>query len=279
MKNLIWILTALFLVTACSREEPAEPVTEEEPAAIEVPAAEETEEPTAAEEDADEAVEIVEETAAEPEPEEEAIVLEPPDAPVAPAEWKYKEGQHYARIVPTQPTLGGADKIEVAEFFFYSCPHCNDFEPIIKGWSENKPANVRFVQIPATWNNLLMLHAQMYYTHEVLARNGALADGEGFHAAVYTEIHRRGNRLASESSIRALFGRFGVSAEDFDRTWSSFEVAQKIRVAQDLMRRYGISSTPMMVVNGKYRTGGAEAGGYSNLLELLDELVVRESLR
>ena len=106
-----------------------------------------------------------------------------------------------------------------------------------------------------------------------------LADGSGFHSAVFTEIHRRGNRLASENSIRTLFQRFGVGPEDFDRTWNSFEVAQKLRVAQDLMRRYGVSSTPTMVVNGKYRTGGAEAGSYSNLLELLDELVVRESLR
>ena len=280
MKHLTWILAALFLVAACGKEEPAEPAAEEEPAAVEAPAAEEAAEDEApAEEAAEEVVEVVEETAAEPEPEEEAIVLEQPEAPAAPAEWKYREGEHYARIVPTQPTLGGADKIEVAEFFFYSCPHCNDFEPIIKDWSENKPANVRFVQIPATWNNLLMLHARMYYTHEVLARNGQLADGEAFHNAVYTEIHRRGNRLATENSIRTLFERFGVGAEDFDRAWTSFEVAQKIRVAQDLMRRYGISSTPTVVVNGKYRTGGAEAGGYSNLLELIDELVVRESLR
>ena len=277
MKNLIWILAALFLVAACGKDEPAEPVAEEEPAAIEAPVTEDTEE--AAEDEVEDIVEVVEETAAEPEPEEEAILLARAEPPVAPAEWKYKEGQHYARIVPTQPTVGGADKIEVAEFFFYSCPHCDTFEPIIRKWSEDKPANVRFVQVPATWNNILMAHARMYYTHEVLARNGVLADGEAFHSAVYTEIHRRGNRLATENAIKTLFQRHGVNEDEFGKAWNSFEVAQKMRVAQDLARRYGVSSTPTIVVNGKYRTGGQEAGGYTNLLELIDELIVRESLR
>ncbi len=280
MKNLTWMIAALLLVAACGKEEPAEPVAEEEPAAVEAPVEEAADEAAAAaEEEAEDIVEVVEETAAEPEADEEAILLEKPQPPVAPAEWKYKEGEHYARIVPTQPTVGGADKIEVAEFFYYLCPHCDTFEPIIKGWAEDLPANVRFVQVPAQWNNILVLHARMYYTHEVLARNGELSDGEAFHGAVYDELHRRGNRLASESAIRTLFERHGVSESDFESAWNSFEVAQKMRVAQDLARRYGVASTPTIVVNGKYRTGGAEAGSYGNLLELIDELIVRESLR
>ena len=278
MSRLFWIGALLLTLAACGKEEPAatpveEPVAAEEPAVVEEAPADE------AVDAADEVLEVVEESAAEPEPEEEAIVLAQADVPEAPAEWKYKEGEHYVRLVPTQPTLGGPDKVEVAEFFYYLCPHCDTIEPIMKRWVENKPANARFVQVPAMWNNILVRHAQMFYTHEVLARNGILKDGPGFHATVFREIHDRNNRLASERSIQALFERFGVSAEDFQRAWSSFEVAQKMRVAQDLARRYSVSSTPTIVVNGKYRTGAGEAGGYTQLLELIDELVLRESLR
>ena len=119
----------------------------------------------------------------------------------------------------------------------------------------------------------------MFYTAEVLARNGVIDNANAFHAAVFQEYHRRGNRLASEASIRNFFSRFNVSSEDFDKTWNSFEVDQKLRVANDIMRRYKIDAVPTVVVNGKYRTGGSEAGGYPELLELLDELIVRESLR
>ncbi len=226
--------------------------------------------------------EMVEESAAEDEQEQSQdipLLLARADVPAASQEWKYEEGTHFVRMVPTQPTVGGADKIEVAEIFWYGCNHCYDFETYIGRWLEKKPANVRFVRIAAVWNPLVKLHAQLYYTEEVLVKNGKIANPEQFRAAVFAEYHRRGNHMTSESAIQAVFERHGVSAEDFSSTWNSFEVSQKLRVAQDLARRYSISSVPTIVVNGKYRTGAAEAGGYPPLMELIDELVAREEVR
>ncbi|MCH8070903.1 MAG: thiol:disulfide interchange protein DsbA/DsbL [Proteobacteria bacterium] len=235
-----------------------------------------------AQSDDDAQPEMVEESAAEDEEEQaqdKPLLLARADVSAASQDWKFKEGTHFVRMVPTQPTVGGADKIEVAEIFWYGCNHCYDFETYISRWLENKPANVRFVRIPAVWNPLVKLHAQLYYAEEVLVKNGKIANPEQFRAAVFAEYHRRGNRMASESSIQAVFERHGVSAEDFSSTWNSFEVSQKLRVAQDLARRYSIASVPTVVVNGKYRTGAAEAGGYPALMELIDELIARESVR
>ena len=280
MKQLIWLSALLLVLTACSKEEPTTaPV--EEAAVVEEQTSEVDAAPTEAAEDESETLEVVEESAAEADPADadEAIVLAMAESPAAAREWQFKEGQHYVRMVPTQPTMGGADKIEVAEFFWYGCPHCYDLEPYINRWAEDKDPNVRFVRIPATWNSLVRLHAQLYFTEEVLARNGVLKDAEGFREAVFQEYHRRGNRMTSEGAIQKIFARFGVSQEDFERTWSSFEVNQKLRVADDLARRYAISSVPAIVVNGKYRFGASEAGGYPKLIELIDELTVREGLR
>jgi thiol:disulfide interchange protein DsbA len=124
-----------------------------------------------------------------------------------------------------------------------------------------------------------MLHAKLYYTEEVLVKNGKIAKPDEFRAAIFQEYHQRGNRMTSEEAIQSVFARLGVTADDFTNTWNSFEVAQKLRVAQDLARRYSISGVPAVVVNGKYRTGAAEAGGYPQLLEVIDELVERETLR
>ena len=278
MKNALTIIALLTLAVACSQEEPAEQPVVDEPVAEE----QAVEEVTAVEEvaeAAEEVLEVVEESAAEAEPEEEAIVLAQADPVEAPTTWKYSEGKHYTRMVPTQPTVGGADKVEVAEFFMYSCPHCADFEPIITKWAEDRPANSRLVKMPVVWNGLAVLHGRMFFTAEVLARNGAIEDADAFHMAVFQEYHRRGNRLTSETAIKNFFSRFNVSSEDFNKTWSSFEVDQKLRVANDIMRRYKIDAVPTVVVNGKYRTGASDAGGYPQLLELIDELIVRESLK
>jgi thiol:disulfide interchange protein DsbA len=275
MKHALTIIALLTLAVACGKQEPAEQVVTEEPvveeqvvdeAAVEEAAVEETHE-------------IVEESAAEAEPEEEAIVLAQADPAEAPQNWKYSEGKHYTRMVPTQPTVGGADKVEVAEFFWYGCPHCSDFEPYINKWAAEMPANARLVKMPIVWNPLALLHGRMFFTAEVLARNGVIKDANAFHMAVFQEYHRRGNRLTSEGAIEKFFARFNVSSEDFNKTWNSFEVDQKLRVANDIMRRYKIDAVPTVVVNGKYRTGAGSAGGHPQVLELINELIVRESLR
>ncbi|NIA27540.1 MAG: hypothetical protein GWP02_05750 [Desulfobulbaceae bacterium] len=278
MKHLAIAGIFLLFIAACGQKEQATPAVEEQPA-TEAEAIEPGPDAVAAEEAAEEILEVVEESAAEPEAGEKAILLAQVDAKPVQQEWQFTEGEHYYRLVPTQPTIGGADKIEVAEFFWYGCPHCFDAEPVFNTWAENKPANVRFVRVPAMWNGILQLHARLYYTEEVLGRNGIIKDPAAFRNAVFTEYHRRGNRLTSEGAIQKLFERFGVSADEFSSTWDSFEVSQKLRVADDLARRYSISSVPMVVVNGKYRTGGAEAGSLRKLLEVIDELVARESIR
>ena len=278
-KHLIWIAALLLTLGACSKEEQAQPAVAET-TAVETPAPEAVTEEATSNEPATETLEVVEESAAVEEPEDEPIVLAiAEDADATAREWKYKEGEHYFRLVPTQPTVGGADKIEVAESFMYSCPHCFTLEPYMVKWLAGKDPAVRFVRIPATWNQAATLHAQIYYTQDILGRNGTLEDGHGFHEAVFTEFHQRGNRLTSVTAIQRLFARFGVSEDDFNKTWNSFEVNTRLRLGGDLNRRYGISSVPAIVVNGKYRTSAADAGGYDELIELIDELTVREGLR
>jgi len=285
MKNILIVgVLALLLIVGVAvflgmGDKESEAVVETGPAAT-APAIEEPIATTDEEQaESDETQVVVEESAAEPEEDEQPILLAQADTTVAPQNWRFTEGQHYTRMVPSQPTMGGADKIEVAEFFWYGCPHCFTFEPTINAWAAEIPANVRFVRIPVVWNAVHQLHARIYFTQDVLARNGVLADGEAFHAAVFQEVQQRGNRLTNEDSIRRLFERYGVSAEVFDRTWNSFEIDQKMRVAQDLGRRYSIQSVPAIVVNGKFRTGGPEAGGYDVVTVVVDELIARESQR
>ncbi len=273
-------LLMLVALAACGSGEKETETAVEAPAADEAPAEEQlvADEEAAAEEDSTQVV--VEESAAEPEDDEQPIMLARADTTDKPVQnWKFKEGQHYIRMVPSQPTMGGADRIEVAEFFWYGCPHCFSFEPTINNWAADIPAGVRFVRIPVVWNNVHELHARLFYTMEVLARNGALADAEAFHNTVFQEIQNRGNRLTSEDSIRRLFERFGVDAGTFNTTWKSFEVDQKLRVAKDLGRRYSIQGVPAVVINGKYRTGGAEAGSYDAVPDVIDELIARETIR
>ena len=279
MKQVLILLLSLFLVTACGqKDEPQAPV-EEQPVTETEATESAADEPIEAEA-AGETLEVVEESAAvEEEPADEAIVLAMADDTPAPTrEWQYAEGRNYFRLVPTQPTMGGADKIEVAELFMYSCPHCYTLDPHFERWAADVDPGVRVVRIPVMFNRIAQMHAQLYFTSELLAASGQLADWSAFHEAVFVEFHQRRNRLTSMDSIERLFARFGVSAEDFSKTWNSFPVNQKMRLAADLSRRYGIEAVPAVVVAGKYRTSVADAGSLDDLFGVIDELLVREGL-
>ena len=183
---------------------------------------------------------------------------------------QFELGKQYERLSPTQPTSSGPDKIEVAEIFWYGCPHCFTFDPYLESWKENLPADVNFVRIPALWNDLLKIHAQIYYTAEALNKLDEM------HAAIFREIHVNRNGLNTPAAIRDFFGTFGVDGETFDKTFESFAVYTKIQRADELARRYRVSSVPTVIVNGKYTTNATMAGSYPKLLEVVDELVDME---
>lgn len=277
---LLPLTLAALTLAACGQESeaPAPDTADSRPTAEETaPAQEEAAvAETAVQEEAQPVLESAGETAQEAPADDRALRLAGSGGSKEQSETRFTEGRHYTRLMPAQPTVTGGDRIEVAEVFWYGCGHCATFDPIIEGWAEDIPSDVVFVRIPAVWNRTLQTHARAFYTAEVLARTDALEDPEGLHKAFFTEYHGNGNTLASEGRLKEFFARFGVDEESFDKAWNSFEVDQKLRRAADLNRRYGITGVPAIVVNGKYRTGGQEAGGYDTLLEVIDELVAVE---
>jgi thiol:disulfide interchange protein DsbA len=184
----------------------------------------------------------------------------------------YQEGEHYKTLKPAQPTSVGPGKVEVVEVFWYACGHCYLIEPTLDSWMKNgKPANVELVRLPAMWNDVLKTHARVYYTAELLGKLPAL------HSEIYREINVRGNRLDTPAKIEAFFVSKGVSKAEFQKAFSSFAVETKLSRAEDLNRRYRITGTPTVVVNGKYVTDVRMAGSEAKLFELVNELSARET--
>lgn len=184
---------------------------------------------------------------------------------------RFQLGRHYQRLSPTQPTSSSPDQIEVAEIFWYGCPHCFAFEPYLDAWRQDRAEYISFVRIPAAWNALAQMHARAFYTAEVLDKT------EEMHGAIFREIHENDNLLDNEDALRRFFGRFGVDAEEFDSAFNSLAVHTRLQRADELNRRYRIASVPEVVVNGKYTTNASMAGGYDALIEVINELAALEA--
>jgi thiol:disulfide interchange protein DsbA len=182
-----------------------------------------------------------------------------------------KEGGNYKLIQPAVPPSSPPGKVEVVEVFWYACGHCYLLEPKLETWARTgKAPYVDFVRQPATWNEVLKTHARVFYTAELLGKLPQL------HADIFREINLKGNRLDNPESIEAFFVSHGVPKADFQKAFSSFAVESKLRRADDLNRRYRITGTPTVIVNGKYMTDVGMAGSEENLFEVVNALAAKE---
>ncbi len=184
--------------------------------------------------------------------------------------WRFQEGKDFGVLTAAQGTTGAPDKIEVAEVFWYGCPHCYQFEPTLNDWVKKLPGDVRFVRIPVMWNTTHQIHARLFYTA------AALGKLDEMHSAIFREIHLNNKVLTDEGEIRDFFGRFGVSAADFDKTFRSFAVESQLQRAKDLTKRYEIRGVPVLIINGKYTTNGPGIKTQVDMLAVADELIERE---
>jgi thiol:disulfide interchange protein DsbA len=67
-------------------------------------------------------------------------------------------GRDYRVLQRPQPTESG-NKIEVVEFFYYGCPHCNNLQAPLESWLKRKPGDVQFRRQPAVFDNAWLLLA------------------------------------------------------------------------------------------------------------------------
>ena len=189
-----------------------------------------------------------------------------------PAPTEYVAGVHYDLITPTTWTAEPG-KIELAEFFWYGCGHCYTFEPIIAQWKKTMPEDVSFRGVPAVWRDVMALHAKAYYTAELLGV------GDKIHPAIFRAMNVDRNPLGSQSALEKLFVENGVSAEDFNKTFTSFGVDSQVRKAQAQGVAAGLTGTPALMVAGKYYISGRKLGGQSEMLKVADYLIAKERAR
>ena len=161
-------------------------------------------------------------------------------------------------------------KIEVVELFWYGCPHCYAFEPVVNPWAEKLPSDVNFVRLPAMFGGPWDAHGQMFLTLE------AMGVEHKVHAAVFNAIQKEGKRLTDKEEMADFLATQGVDKAKFLQTFDSFAIKGQIVKAKELAKKYEISGVPTMVVDGKYRFDLGTAGGPEQALNVADQLIAKE---
>lgn len=180
-------------------------------------------------------------------------------------------GEHY--IVLKKPVATrDSSKIEVVEMFSYGCPHCFEFEPLIKAWGKKQASDTDFWFFPAIWNESMQLFARAFYT----AQHLNIADK--IHLPLFTAIVIKQKKLSKESELATFFAQYDVDKKSFSKAFSSSEVDNQVKQVKERINHYNPAGVPEIIVNGKYRIDRMHAGGMKKMLAVADYLVNKERM-
>jgi protein dithiol oxidoreductase (disulfide-forming) len=160
-----------------------------------------------------------------------------------------------------------AGSIEVVDFFWYSCPHCNAFEPSLQAWQKRLPADVSLRRMPVGFRDEFVPQQRLFFSLQAMG----LIDR--MHAKVFAAIHDEHLDLTRGKPIAEWVGKQGVDSAKFAALYDSAEVGEKVRQATALQDAYRVAGVPALGVAGRFYTDGEIAGSMARVLQVVDYLV------
>lgn len=175
------------------------------------------------------------------------------------------------KLAAPQPTADKT-KIEVIEFFWYGCPHCNELEPTLEAWEKTLPKDVAFRREHILWEGRRETrgHARLFVT---LRSMGILNQHQ---RAVFEAVHETKLKLQDEKIAFDWAAKRGIDRAKFEAVYKSFGVETQLARAKQLTDSYRIDGVPKFIVNGKYATSPHQAGDERKMFAAIDALVKQE---
>jgi protein dithiol oxidoreductase (disulfide-forming) len=183
------------------------------------------------------------------------------------AQKKPDDGTDYRTLDKRAPVESPAGKVEVVEFFWYSCPHCNSFESQLVAWSRRLPPDVVLRRVPVAFRDDFEPQQRLYYTLEAMDK---LAD---VHQKVFDAIHREKIKLDRGEQIVDWVAKQGVDKAKFVDLFTSPAMSMKSRQATTLQNVYQVEGVPTLGVAGRWLTDGTMTGNMARALVVTDYLI------
>ena len=177
------------------------------------------------------------------------------------------EGKDYLLLSKPAPSEAPAGQIEVVEFFWYSCPHCNEFEPQLEAWAAKAPKDVSLRRVPVSFRPDFEPQQRLYYVLEALGKVAAL------HKKVFYAIHVEKQTLNTADLVTAWAQKQGIDKAKFTELYNSFPVNMKTRKATQLQEAFMVDGVPALGVDGRYYTSGSLAGTMVRALTVTDHVL------
>ncbi len=162
-----------------------------------------------------------------------------------------------------------AGKVEVVEFFWYSCSHCNAFEPALESWIKRAPKDVVVRRVPVAFQDSFVPQQRLFYTLE------AMGLVEKLHGKVFAAIHGEKQNLTKAEAIADWVAKQGVDKAKFMEQYNSFSVATKATRGTQLQNAYRVEGVPSLGVAGRFYTDATLSKSMDRALQVVEFLAAQ----
>lgn len=194
-----------------------------------------------------------------------ALVQSPAQAQGKPPE----AGTDYLLVEKRAAVEAPADKIEVVEFFWYSCPHCNAFEPTFEAWRKRVPKDLVVRRVPVAFQDSFVPQQRLFYALEAMGLVDQL------HAKVFAAIHVEKQDLSRGDAIADWVAKQGVDKTKFLAQYNSFSASTKASRGTQLQNAYKVEGVPALGVAGRFYTDGTLAKSMERALKVVEFLAAQ----
>ncbi len=176
-------------------------------------------------------------------------------------------GKEYHILDGRAPVDAPAGKVEVVEFFWYNCPHCNAFEPTLAAWIKKLPKEIAFRRSHVAFQDSFVPQQRLFLVLEAMGLIDKL------HAKVFEAIHTEKVNLSTGDLIADWMVRQGVDKAKFMEQYNSFTVQAKATRLTQLQNAYKVEGVPALGIAGRFYTDGSMAGSMERALQVVEYCV------
>lgn len=180
---------------------------------------------------------------------------------------KFEDGADFISLDKPVAVESAPGKVEVVEFFWYACPHCNAFEPRLESWLKVLPRDVSFRRVPVAFRDTFVPQQRLFYALE------AMGKAEELQTRIFSAIHVQKMALDTQDTIVPWLEKQGIDKVKFLELYNSFGVSTKVRKAKQQQDAYKIDGVPSLGIAGRFYTDGTLAKSMDRALQVTEFLI------
>jgi thiol:disulfide interchange protein DsbA len=158
----------------------------------------------------------------------------------------------YLTLFPAQ-AKSTSDKVEIIEFFSYTCPVCFSYDAPLAAWIAKNRERIVFKRIPMSIRPEWEPAQKMYFALELLGKADVM------HNKIFKAIHQERSSIKNDEAIFNLVEKLGLNRKQFTAMYLSSAVQEKVQQAMQMQTSYQIDQVPLVAIDGRYLTSPAKA--------------------